>query len=102
MSIKKKFIKGNSVCKITFEVPKEIGKTAKSIHVVGDFNNWDTSASPMKSTKEGKYSTTIDLESGKEYQFRYLIDETRWENDKDADKYVPTGYGDSDNSVVVV
>ena len=56
----------------------------------------------MKSTKEGKFSTTVDLESGKEYQFRYLIDETRWVNDSEADKFVPTIYGDSDNSVVVV
>src|SRR5690242_3410381 len=102
MSIKKKFLKGKPVCKITFEVPKEIGKTAKSIHLVGDFNEWNPAAEPMKSTKEGKFSATIDLESGKEYQFRYLVDETSWINDADADKFVPTGFGDSDNSVVIV
>jgi 1,4-alpha-glucan branching enzyme len=102
MSIKKKFLKGKPVVKITFEVPKEIANSAKSVHLVGEFNNWDPSASPMKSTKEGKFSTTVDLESGKEYQFRYLIDETRWVNDSEADKFVPTVYGDSDNSVVVV
>lgn len=102
MSIKKKFLKGKPVCKITFEVPKELANSAKSVHLVGDFNNWNPTASPMKATKEGKFTATMDLESGKEYQFRYLIDEARWENEKEADKFVPTIYGDSDNSVVVV
>jgi 1,4-alpha-glucan branching enzyme len=100
MSIKKKILKNNKVCKVTFEVPKEIGRTARTIHVVGDFNNWDRSASPMKSTKEGKFSTTIDLQTGKDYQFRYLLDEDRWENEKEADKHVLTIYGDSYNSVI--
>jgi hypothetical protein len=31
-----------------------------------------------------------------------LIDETKWENDWHADKYVPTPYGNAENSVVVV
>src|SRR5687768_704365 len=100
MSIKKKILKNNQICKVTFEVPKEIGKMAKTIHVVGEFNNWDRSASPMKSTKDGKFSTTIDLQTGREYQFRYLIDEDRWENDTEADRQELTIYGDSYNSVI--
>ncbi|MEF1190562.1 isoamylase early set domain-containing protein, partial [Vibrio parahaemolyticus] len=32
-------------------------------------------------------------------QFRYLLDEVEWENDPQADAYVPNGFG-SDNSVV--
>jgi 1,4-alpha-glucan branching enzyme len=102
MSIKKRLLKNNQVCKVTFEVPKEMGIMAKTIHVVGDFNNWDRSASPMRSTKEGKFSTTIDLQTGREYQFRYLLDEDRWENDEKADKQVLTIYGDSHNSVIVL
>jgi 1,4-alpha-glucan branching enzyme len=102
MSIKKKVLKNNQVCKVTFEVPKEIGKTARTIHVVGDFNNWDRSASPMKSTKEGKFSATIDLQTGREYQFRYLLDEDRWENETEADMQVLTLYGDAYNSVIVL
>lgn len=100
MSIKKKILKNNQTCKVTFEVPKEIGKKAKTIHVVGDFNNWDRSASPMKATKEGKFSTTIDLQTGKEYQFRYLVNEDQWENDTEADRQEPTIYRDSYNSVL--
>jgi 1,4-alpha-glucan branching enzyme len=100
MTIKKKLLKNNKICKVTFEVPKETGKTARTIHVVGDFNNWDRSASPMKSTKEGKFSVTIDLQTGREYQFRYLLDEDRWANEPEADRQQLTIYGDSHNSVI--
>jgi hypothetical protein len=44
----------------------------------------------------------IDLQAGREYQFRYLIDDTRWENDPKADRYAKSPFGDSDNSVVIV
>ena len=69
--------------------------------VIGDFNNWNEKGTPMKSLKNGAFTATIDLESNKEYQFRYLINDAVWENDWDADKYVPNEYGDSDNSIVV-
>jgi hypothetical protein len=41
----------------------------------------------------------LDLQSGKEYRFRYLLDGTLWENDWDADSYVPNGF-DGEDSVV--
>ena len=55
----------------------------------------------MKKLKKGEYTIKLDLEPGREYQFRYLIDELKWENDWNADKYVQSPYGDSDNSVVM-
>ena len=55
---------------------------------------------PMKKTK-GVWSVSLDLETGKEYQFRYLIDGTNWENDPEADKFVPSGLG-SENSVLAL
>ncbi len=102
MSLKKKFLKNKSVCRVTFEVSQEIGKTAKMIHIVGDFNNWDRSASPMKHSKEGGFTAAIDLETGRTYQFRYLLDEDRWENENEADRQELTVYGDSYNSVIVL
>ncbi|HNQ97975.1 MAG TPA: isoamylase early set domain-containing protein, partial [Treponemataceae bacterium] len=48
------------------------------------------------------FSITLVLEQGREYQFRYLMDESRWENDWAADKYSPSQYGNCDNSVVIV
>ena len=102
MSLKKQFLKSRPICKVTFRLPREAAKAAKIVHVVGEFNNWDVYATPMKFLKNGSFTVTIDLEQGREYQFRYLIDETSWENDWDADKYLPSHFGNCENSVVVV
>ena len=56
----------------------------------------------MKRLKKGDFITQIELQPGQDYQFRYHIDNSRWENDWQADKYVPNPFGDGDNSVVVV
>ena len=102
MSILKKYLKKKPVCKVTFKLSKEETNSVNTVHLVGDFNQWDTLATPMKRLKNGDFKVTVDLDLYKEYQFRYLKDETEWENDWEADKYVPTPYGDSDNSVVIV
>lgn len=92
----KKYLKSKPVCKVTFQLPKDI--EAKQAAVAGDFNNWDTSANSLKKVK-GVWKTTIDLEQGKEYQFRYSVNDGEWHNDEAADKYVPNNV-DGDNSVV--
>ncbi len=102
MSLKKRFLKGRPVCKVTFNIPQEAVDEAQTVHVVGEFNNWDVYATPMKRLKDGSFTVTVDLDQGVEYQFRYLIDETIWENDWNADKYVPSHYGNCENSVVIV
>ena len=102
MALEKKYLEDSSLCKVTFSLSKEIAKSAKTVHLVGEFNDWDEKATPMKQLKDGSFSVTLDLETGREYQFRYLIGHKIWENDWNADKYVLTHFGDCDNSVVVV
>ena len=51
--------------------------------------------------KNGKFTTTLELENGRDYRFRYLVDENHWMNDWNADKYVQNPYG-GDDSVVSV
>ncbi len=102
MSIKKQYLKSKPVCKVTFRLHREAVKSGKTVHIVGEFNNWNVYATPMKSLKNGSFTVTIDLKQGREFQFRYLIDETIWENDWNADKYMPTPYWGCENSVVVV
>jgi 1,4-alpha-glucan branching enzyme len=98
----KEYSKKKQACNVTFRLPRVAASDAKSVCIVGDFNNWSIHSHPMKKLKTGDYSITIELEAGREYQFRYFIDEIRWENDWHADKYVRSPYGDSDNSVVIV
>lgn len=94
--------KSGNVCAVTFTLPKVAAPNAKNVCIVGDFNNWNIRAHSMQKVKNGDYVVTLNLEGGKEYQFRYLIDESTWENDWNADRYVKNPYGDSDNSVVSV
>ncbi len=98
----KEYLKAKNGCKVTFRLPRIAAPDAKRVCIVGDFNNWSIHAHPMTKLKNGDYSITIELRPGREYQFRYLVDESRWENDWHADKYVRSPYGDSDNSVVIV
>jgi 1,4-alpha-glucan branching enzyme len=100
--IMKEYLKKNQACKVTFRLPRIAATDAKSVCIVGDFNNWSIHSHPMRKLKSGDYTITLELEPGREYQFRYFIDEVRWENDWRADKYVRSPYGDSDNSVVIV
>ena len=98
---KKEYLKSKNVCRVTFTLPKIAASDAKSVCIVGDFNNWNIHANPMKKLRNGDYTIKLDLEPGKEYQYRYFIDELIWENGWNADKYVRSLYGDSDNSVVM-
>jgi len=102
VSIKKKYLKSKPVCKVSFEIPKEAAQEAKKVAIVGEFNEWNTKAVTMKKLKNGNFTAVLDLEPGREYEFRYLIDDKAWENDWDADRYVRNEFGDCENSVVVV
>jgi 1,4-alpha-glucan branching enzyme len=101
--LKKQYIKSRKVAKVTFEVskdelPEDIA--VESVHVVGEFNGWDPTATPMDRRRGGVYRATLELEPGREYQFRYLINGEHWCNDWHADAYVPSPTG-GDNCVVV-
>ncbi|MCX2743996.1 isoamylase early set domain-containing protein [Mangrovivirga sp. M17] len=102
MSIKKQYLKSKPECKVTFLIPKELGKGAQTASIVADFADWDKDAIPMKKLKTGEFKVVKNLKAGGEYQFRYLIDGKNWENDPEADKYVPNNYTFEDNSVVIV
>jgi 1,4-alpha-glucan branching enzyme len=100
MSISKQFLKSKPVCKVTFKIPETVGNGAEDAHVVGEFNDWSTSATPMKRSKNGAFSATVGLEKGRSYQFRYLLGRTHWENEPDADDFLPTPFVGSLNSVI--
>ncbi len=99
--MKKQFSKTHSTCKVTFQLPKDAAPEAQSVLVVGDFNDWQPNRGiTLKLDRNGFFKAEVELETGKEYQFRYLIDQARWENDWSADKYVPSPFQGIENSVV--
>ena len=102
MSLTKKYLKTKPICKVTFRLPKDAAASTKSVHLVGEFNEWDAEATPMQRLKDGSFKIILDLEKDKEYQYRYLLEDGTWENDWDADKYVPSEFSGIENSVVAV
>lgn len=100
MSIKKQYYKTKPYVKVTLTLPKEAAPEAKKVTVAGDFNGWNKTSDEMTQLKNGSFKYTTQLEQGKEYQFRYLIDGNTWENDWEADKYVGGGASYDENSVI--
>jgi 1,4-alpha-glucan branching enzyme len=96
---KTSYVKKSRKCKVTFELPPEVD--AASAAVVGDFNGWSPSASTMTKRKDGRFSTTLTLDSGREYRYRFLLDGERWENDWQAHAYVLNEFGSEDSVVKV-
>ncbi len=99
--LKKQYLKNKSICKVTFSLPLEATHTAKEVKLLGDFNGWDESLAISMKASKIDFSATVELEAGRQYEFRYLLDNQRWENDWEADGYVPTPFGVY-NSVVVL
>lgn len=103
MAIKKDYSKDKKVCKVTFTIPKELYQNFNEVSLVGDFNDWDPNKNKFcNKLSDGSSEIELVLEAGKEYSFRYLCDHQLWLNEPDADKQVPTHYGDSKNSVLVI
>lgn len=98
--IKKQFLKSKPVCKVTFTLAAEATTDAQKVELLGDFSQWAQAPIEMKKLKNGSYKTTVDLEVGKDYEFRYLIDGQKWENAWEADAYVPNELTFEENSVV--
>lgn len=102
MSLEIRYLKSRPICKVTFRLPAEAAPAAESVHLVGDFNDWNTASCPMTRLKDGVFKIALDLETGRSYRFRYLIDGKTWENDWEAHRYEPAPVGDVENSVVEV
>lgn len=94
---KKEYTKTGRSCRVTFELPAEV--EAQSACLCGEFNDWDQSSHPMKRRKDGSFTLTISLKPGRQYRYRYLLDNARWENDWAADYYVPNMLGSEDSVV---
>lgn len=95
--IKKSFSKTGKYCRVTFKIPAGTG--AEKAVVCAEFNQWDPNARPMIKTTTGGFYFTCFLPAGQAYRFRYLVDGQRWQNDENADDYVPNAYGSHDGVV---
>ncbi|MDO8368532.1 MAG: isoamylase early set domain-containing protein [Saprospiraceae bacterium] len=84
--------------KVTFVLPKEAVENAETVAVFGDFNNWQN-GTVLAKQKDGSFKTAVELEKGRSYEYRFLINGEKWENDWAAEAYLLTPFGNY-NSVV--
>lgn len=74
---------------------------AKQLALVGDFNSWDTHATPMtRDAETGAWEVSITLPEGR-YLYAFVADGKRWLPDPDAPLASPDDFA-RQNSVLVV
>ena len=88
---------------VIFSLPSEALEGASEAVLLGDFNNWVPQDSfRLKQQEDGSFQTVVTLESGKTYQYRFLLNDGRWVNDYNAQHYIPVTGLYVENSVITV
>ena len=82
--------------KIKFEYS---ASEAKEVSLVGNFNQWNSQANPLKKDKNGNWKVTLPLEPGR-YEYRFIAD-GNWENDPLCSCRVTNEFG-GENCVRIV
>jgi 1,4-alpha-glucan branching enzyme len=84
--------------RVTFELSSTLW--AERVNLVGEFNDWDTTATPMtRNRSDANWKATVELQAGRCHSFRYLVDGKEWLNDWHADDHVENPYGSYDSVV---
>ena len=88
----------NGMVRVSFHVSHEIW--ADSIALVGDFNDWNTGIQFLCQSRDDEdWHCSLELEAGRSYRFRYLVNSQEWMDDDQADAYEPNTYGGFDSVV---
>lgn len=88
----------SGLARVTFELPATVW--AGQISLVGEFNNWDRQVTPMIQDRlDESWRATVDLEAGRRYRFRYLLDGDTWLTDRQADDCAANDTGSYDSVV---
>lgn len=90
--IQRKIVSGGRQAEVVFILPAELA--TGRVAVVGEFNDWDPTATPMRKRRDVVTAATT-LETGRRYTFRYLREDGEWINDETADAFEPNEFGTS-------
>lgn len=85
--------KNLKVVKFMYEAPH-----ARSVHVVGGFNNWENSATPMRKYK-GVWKRNVKLAPGT-YEYLFIVD-GKWQNDPKGSELKENPFGTMNNVLIV-
>lgn len=84
---------------VVFVLPADVEAT--TVALCGEFNDWAENDIYLSRDIDGTWQTTIALDPGRSYRYRFLLDGERWENASEADEYVPNPFGTVDSVVIV-
>ena len=73
---------------------------AKAVFLAGEFNNWNTSATPMRRDPDGTWSVVVPLLPGK-YNYKFYID-GKWLQDFANPDSGPDGHGGKNSVITIV
>jgi 1,4-alpha-glucan branching enzyme len=78
-----------------------VNRSASSVAIVGDFNDWEEGGSPLRRvTEQGVWAITIPLAPGR-YHYTFVVDGTKWVADPLAPRTLEDDFG-RPNSVITV
>ena len=95
--IQKTYYKTKDYCKVKFSFTVE---NAETIEILGLNSDWEKSVI-MSKKKDGSFSADVNLPKDSKHEFKYLVNETEWVNEPEADSAIPNEFGGS-NSVIVL
>jgi len=95
--VQKTYFKTKDYCKVKFSFNVE---DAETIEILGLNSDWENSIRLSKK-KDGSFSADVKLPKETRHEFKYLVNETIWLNEPEADSEAPNVYGGS-NSVIVL
>jgi hypothetical protein len=95
--IQKTYYKTKDYCKVKFSFKPESAETVAIAGLNGDWQNLIT----MSKKKDGTFTAEVSLPKESQHEFKYVIDESLWVNDPEADKEATNEFGGS-NSVLVL
>jgi 1,4-alpha-glucan branching enzyme len=70
----------DGMIKVTFTLPA--AEPAGAVSVVGDFNDWDPAAHPLRLRTNQTRSASVTVPTGSTLRFRYLAEGGMWFDDE--------------------
>ena len=95
--VQKTYFKTKDYCKVKFSFKVE---NANTVEILGLNNDWKN-AVIMSRKKDGTFSADVNLPKDSKHEFKYLVNETLWLNEPEADSILPNEFGGT-NSVITL
>jgi 1,4-alpha-glucan branching enzyme len=71
---------GTGVVRVTFVLP--VDQPSGAVSVVGDFNDWNPFANPLRRRSNGTRTAVVRVPAGSSSRFRYLGEGGLWFDDE--------------------